>query len=289
MASVTITEFTDPGCPVAWSAEPARRRLSWLYGEQLEWRPRMVGLAEHGDEIVRRGFTPERQAATLKHLAETYGMPIDTSVRPRMAATMPACRAVVATRCNAPESERAVLRALRVLNWSGRLLDETETLRDAAALAGIDGDDLESWMSDVDTDEALADDLRLARDPTPAALALVHKLARTGEGDGDGDGDTGGYRYTCPSYELRCGEDTLSVPGMQPAASYEVAVANLAPELERRAEPSGVAEVLRWAGEPLASAEVAAVSGIDLRDAREQLGRVATERHLGADGLWSLI
>jgi hypothetical protein len=40
MATVTITEFTDPGCPFAWSAEPARRRLQWLYGEQLEWRLR---------------------------------------------------------------------------------------------------------------------------------------------------------------------------------------------------------------------------------------------------------
>jgi predicted DsbA family dithiol-disulfide isomerase len=280
MATVTITEFTDPGCPFAWSAEPARRRLDWLYGAQLEWQLRMVGLAENGDDIARSGLTPERQSDAFKRLAETYGMPIDTSVRSRIAATMPACRAVVATRCNAPASERAVLRALRVLNFSGRLLDETETLRDAAELAGLDGDELESWMSDVDTDETLAEDLRLTRDPTPAALALAHKLAGTPDG---------GHRYTCPSYELRRGDDGLSVPGIQPAASYEVAVANLAPELERRAEPSDVAEVLRRAGEPLASAEVAAVCGIELRDAREQLGRVATEGHIGADGLWSIV
>jgi hypothetical protein len=166
-----------------------------------------------------------------------------------------------------------------VLTFSGRLLDETETLRDAATLAGLDGDELEGWMSDVDAEEALAEDLRLARDPSPAALALVHKLAPTADG---------GHRYTCPSYELRRGGDGLSVPGMQSVASYEVAVANLAPELERRAEPSDVAEVLRWGGEPLASAEVAAVCGIEVRDARERLGRVASERHIGADGLWSL-
>ena len=42
---VRINEFTDPGCPWAYSAEPFRRRLSWLYGECLEWRVRMVGLA----------------------------------------------------------------------------------------------------------------------------------------------------------------------------------------------------------------------------------------------------
>jgi len=279
MATITITEFTDPGCPFAWSAEPARRRLQWLYGDQLEWRLRMVGLADSAADIAASGFTPERQAAAQKRLAVEYGMPIDTSVRARVAATMPACRAVVATRRDAPASERAVLRSLRVLNFSGRLLDETETLRAAGELAGLDGDELETWMSDVDTDEALAEDLRLARDPTPAALALAHKLAATGEG---------GHRYTCPSYELGRGDDRLSVPGIQPVACYEVAVANLAPELERRAAPSDVSDVLSWAGEPLASAEVAAVCGIGLRDARERLGRVAVERHLGADGFWSL-
>ena len=46
--------------------------------------------------------------------------------------------------------------------------------------------------------------------------------------------------------------------------------------------------MLQWAGEPLATAEVAAVCGIDREQAREQLGRVATERHIGFDGLWSL-
>jgi hypothetical protein len=43
-----------------------------------------------------------------------------------------------------------------------------------------------------------------------------------------------------------------------------------------------------WAGEPLASIEVATVCGIELDDARERLGRVAAEQHLGFDGLWSL-
>ena len=37
-ADVCITEYTDPGCPWAYSAEPFRRRLTWLYGDRLEWR-----------------------------------------------------------------------------------------------------------------------------------------------------------------------------------------------------------------------------------------------------------
>ncbi len=50
VAEVCITEFTDPGCPWAYSAEPVRRRLDWLYGERLQWRPRMVVLSESAED-----------------------------------------------------------------------------------------------------------------------------------------------------------------------------------------------------------------------------------------------
>jgi hypothetical protein len=208
-------------------------------------------------------------------------MPMDTSLRPRMAATMPACRAVVAVRRHAPEREAAMLRSLRVVHFSGRLLDDPATVAAAARRGGIDAAELESWLSEPDTEVLLAEDLAQARRPTAAARALSHKLAATGDG---------GYRYTCPSYELRRVSDgaSLSVPGFQPTLTYEVAIANLAPELTRREDPQSVAEVLEWAGEPLASAEVAAVCAIDLDEAREQLGRVAGEEHIGADGLWAL-
>jgi protein-disulfide isomerase-like protein with CxxC motif len=53
---------------------------------------------------------------------------MDTSLRPRMAATMPACRAVVAVRRHEPEREAAMLRALRVLHFSGWLLDDPDGL-----------------------------------------------------------------------------------------------------------------------------------------------------------------
>jgi hypothetical protein len=67
-----------------------------------------------------------------------------------------------------------------------------------------------------------------------------------------------------------------------------VAIGNLLPAAQRRDDPESVEQVLAWAGEPLASIEVATVCGIDLDDAREHLGRVAQEQHLGFDGLWSL-
>ena len=102
MADVCITEFTDPGCPWAWSAEPFRRRLSWLYGDRLEWRVRVVGLSASPEDYLDKGFTPERQAQAFARISRDHGMPIDTAQRPRMAATLPACRAVVAARCTRP-------------------------------------------------------------------------------------------------------------------------------------------------------------------------------------------
>jgi hypothetical protein len=46
--------------------------------------------------------------------------------------------------------------------------------------------------------------------------------------------------------------------------------------------------VLAWTGTPLASQEVAVVCDIPFADARERLGRVAAEEHVGADGFWTL-
>jgi predicted DsbA family dithiol-disulfide isomerase len=280
MADVCITEYTDPGCPWAYSAEPFRRRLSWLYGDRLEWRVRMVGLAESPDEYVDRGFTPKRQSSAFAMIAREHGMPIDTAVRPRMAATVPACRAVVAARLHAPEKTRRLLRRLRVRHFSGELLDAPETLAGAASDAGIDPADLERWMAGEDVEAALREDMVAARHPIDAARVLDAKLANW----------SGGRRYTCPSYEIVRVADgvRIAVPGFQPFAVYDVVTANLVPGVDRREPPESVEEVLAWTGTPLATKEVAVVCDIDFAAARERLGRVADEQHVGADGFWSL-
>ncbi len=288
MAKLQITEFTDPACPFAWSAEPVRYRLRWLYGEQLSWQLRMVGLAESPQEYEEKGFTPERQAASFRRLAHDHHMPIDSSPRPRVAATMPACRAVVAVRRHLPDHERAMLRVLRILHFSGWPLDEAQTTVAGAQRVGIDAERLEQWIAEPETEELLRRDLELSRHPDPSALALSHKLAAIGDGSGYR------HRYTCPSYEIERSSDSdgarsaFTVPGFQPLAAYEVAIANLCPSAERRADPADVEEVLAWAGDALATAEVAAVCVIELEDARERLGRVAAEEHIGSDGLWRL-
>lgn len=126
----------------------------------------------------------------------------------------------------------------------------------------------------------------------PIAREIAAEFDQLGIAIGDGSGYR--HRYTCPSYEIERSSDSdgarsaFTVPGFQPLAAYEVAIANLCPSAERRADPADVEEVLAWAGDALATAEVAAVCVIELEDARERLGRVAAEEHIGSDGLWRL-
>jgi predicted DsbA family dithiol-disulfide isomerase len=281
MPVLTITEFSDPACPFGWSSSPSRQRLLWLFGEQIEWRLRMVGLSESSEGTAKKGFTPAMAAAGARRLSELHGMPMDTAERPRMAASLPACRAVVAVRCNAPGRDWEMFRRLQIRQFAGALLDDPETIAAAARDLGIDPEELARWSEAPETELALEEDLQAARHPTPEALAQSARLAKW----------EGGWRYTCPSYEIVRGRDgaQMSVPGFQPLRAYEVAIANLAPELTRRDDPEEVEEVLEWAGEPLATAEVAEVmGGIELNEARQQLGRAASEEHVGFDGFWTL-
>jgi len=280
MPEVRITEYTDPGCPWAFSAEPFRRRLDWLYGEHLEWVPRMVVLAEKPEDYLEKDFTPLKQARAFASMARDHGMPIDTSERPRMTATEPACRAVVAARLHSPDLAPGLLRCLRVRHFEGDLIDEPPVIAAAAADSGLDMAELEGWMAEPETETAMRADMAAARDPIDAARVLDEKLANW----------SGGRRYTCPSYEIDRESDgvRIAVPGFQPFPVYDVILANLVPGVSRREPASSVEEVLDWAGTPLATKEVAVVCDIDVTEAREALGHVADERHVGFDGFWTL-
>jgi predicted DsbA family dithiol-disulfide isomerase len=280
---VRIRHFTDPGCPFAFSAERQRLRIEWLYGDQLSWSTHLIVLAEEPPT----SFSPERIADGRRKLHERYGMPMAWTPLPSAAATEDACRAVVAARLHAPDRCGALLRRLRVLNFAGHPLDDPAIIARAAAGAGIDAGELEAWMREPEVEEALRADMRAARSPSPASRAQDYKLGGPAEE----------RRYTCPSYELErvapAPEDwptagRVDLPGFRPVEAYEAAIANLAPELERRPDPSGVEEVLAWAGMPLATAELAMVCDRDIADVRDELARVARFEPVGGDGYWSL-
>jgi len=161
---------------------------------------------------------------------------------------------------------------------AGGLLDDPQLIAAAARDAGLDPDELERWCATGDVHVALQSDVTAARQPSPAAHALDHKLG----------GPPGQRRYTAPSYELATAAGSFALPGFNPVEAYEAAIANLAPELVRRPKPTSVEELLAWAGEPLATAEVAAVAQLDDTAARVALGRAGRAQPAGADCYWAL-
>lgn len=259
--------FTDPACPFAFSAEPVRMRLRWHYGAGLRFTVRMIVLTREPGEA-------EKLAEGAPGLQRTYGMPIDPRPYPRPASSEPACRAVVAARLFAPDRAEALLRRLRVRVMQAGLLDDPALIAAAASDAGLDAAALAAWCETDRVAAALEADAAAARDPLPAARALDHKLG----------GPRAQRRYTAPSYVV----DGVAIPGFNPVEAYETVIANRAPDLARTSEPASVEELLRWAGEPLATAEVALVLGVDRDAARAALAPVARFEPAGADGYWTL-
>jgi predicted DsbA family dithiol-disulfide isomerase len=268
-----ITLFTDPACPFAFSAEPIRQRLRWHYGDQLRWRTRMIVLTLEPGEA-------ERLAQGAPGLQRMYGMPIDPAPLARPASSEPACRAVVAARIHAPGTDERLLRRLRMRTMVGWLLDDPATIAAAARDVGLDPDELARWSESAEVHAALQSDSAAARAPAAAARALDHKLG----------GPRAARRYTAPSYEIAVpGVDGIfAIAGYNPIEAYEVAIANLAPSLVRRPKPTSIAELLEWAGEPLATAEVALIAQASTTQARAALERAARSLPAGADRYWTL-
>lgn len=221
----------------------------------------------------------EKLAEGAPTLQRRYGMPIDPAPYARPASSEPACRAIVATRLRAPALEQALLRRLRVRTMLGGLLDDPQLLAAAAHDVGIDPSELTRWCAEEEIDRALSADVAAARRPSPAARALDHKLG----------GPVDARRYTAPSYEITRGPDetVVAIPGFNPVETYEAAIANLAPDLVRRPKPQTVSEILVWAGEPLATAEVATIAQLDVAQTRAALSQVAQPTAAGADFYWS--
>lgn len=290
-APLAVTHFTDPGCPWAYSASPDLAVLRWRYGAQLAWRHVMIGLAEDPQLYVDRGYTPTRMATGFRRYRR-YGMPFATGPKPRVGATSPACRALVATRLTAPEREEEAFRALQFAQFTTTmLLDEPGALR--AALARVEGLDADAVVGAIETAE-----VREAYEADRAA-------SRTAEGgpthfQGKSANSDGRERFTAPSLVFTtAGGDSLEAGGFQPVEVYDVCVANLDRSLKRRPPADDPVEVLRAFAYALTTREVSAVMAPpmtapddatteDALIAAAGAGVVARES-LGDGALWRLI
>ena len=243
-----VTHITDPGCPWAYSIEPAITTLRWRYGDQLEWRIVLIGLTENGSEYEARGYTPERQAAMGTRF-KRFGMPFQSEPRTRVPGTGRACRAVVSARMDGIEQGYIALRALR-FGWftSILLMDEDEEI--AAALSRAPELDVDAIMSRIDSaevEEAYQRDRAEARSAAGSPSSLQGKTAVR----------DGVERYTAPSLIFERGDQRLEAGGFQPLAVYDVCVANLDPTLGCRPGPTEPAGLLSELPYGLTTREVA--------------------------------
>ena len=283
---VRIYEFTDPGCPWAWSAEPFRRRLDWLYGERIEWR------AADGRplRIARRSTVERGLHARAPVAARSGASPASTGCRSTPASargwwprSRPAGRSS-RTRVHAPERDPAPAApaagpALQRL--AARRAGDDRARRDrgrarpgrARALERRTGGRAE-----------LRADMAAAREPMPAARVLDERARQL------------------------VGRAPLHVPELRDRAARRRR-ADLDPRLPAlrrlrraarqprardrppRAARRDVAEVL-GAGPAVAAGHARRsrpCCDVPIEEARERLSRVADEEHVGADGFWTLL
>jgi predicted DsbA family dithiol-disulfide isomerase len=276
---VKVTIYTDPGCPFGFNAQRQELQLMWHYGHAAEIERRMIVLTERTVSFEERGMSPDMVARGREHLSATYGMPMGSEAVTDAPATIDACRAYVGARLHAPERSLALLRSLRRRAHSDQQrLDDVATIHAAAADAGIDRADVDAWLADPEVEAALRADMAATRDPLPEALALAYKLSKS----------DGRLRYSTSSAVFEHDGRRVVSAGFQPFAVYEVAMASVAPDVERRDAPGSVADVLEWAPFPLATAEVAELRGIGLDQARGELEQAGASCTPSAnDGYWA--
>lgn len=288
--AIGVTYYTDPGCPWAYSINPALAVLGWRYRDQLDWRLVTIGLTERPEQYLERGYTPERAVRAYLRFRH-YGMPFATEPRARMVATVRACLAIVAARLTFPGRELDVLRALQFA-WftTSLLLDEDDQIAIALGrVENLDADAVVTRLDDPDVAEAYESDRREARVAEGSPTQLQGKTAAT----------DGPVRYTAPSLIFSRNGARLEAGGFQTIEAYDVLVANLDPSLERRPPPEEVGTVLELFAAGLTTQEVAAVMArgnaapdrvvtesalIDLVGA----GR-ATRTPIGDDAIWRAV
>lgn len=283
---ISVTHFTDPGCPWAYSARPAHAALRWRFGDQLDWSLVLIGLAEAAEVYEDRGYTPERMVEGYARFSERFGMPFGYAPKARVSGTSRGCRAVLVARDEDRALGEAALRALQLMQFTttGRL-DDDDALR--AALEPIDGLDAAAVVASLDDDDVRA------------RYEVDRALTRSAEGTPThAQGKTASYggpeRYTAPSLVFRHEDGrTLEAGGFQPLEAYDVVLANLEPALDRRPAPEDPREALAAFPEGLTTAEVAEIMRPSLTPADRPGVRAALAAHdrvrsvaVGDDALW---
>jgi len=286
IATVNAKLFIDPVCPFGYSASPALRAIEWRYRDQITWELVMIGLTSPGGASLP--YTPPELAANMVPLRDRYGMPFALEPKERVFTSARACQAIVSVRLWQPGFEWRALRALQLLFFNTPLLpdDDGQIL---SALETVPGLDAAAAMKAIDSPEVQAaylTDWKESRTAAGGAGELQGKTADNGEG----------VRYTAPSVIFSRGDEILEAVGFQPLEAYDLAVANLAPDLNRSEPAPGPIEALALYPAGLTTREVATTVAPDDPEAasvktEQQLIRLTGEGAvsrvpLGNDALW---
>ena len=166
----TITLFTDPACPFAFSAEPARMRLRWHYGDQLRWTTRMIVLTLEPGEAEKLATGPGSLQRALRHAGGSRAL-LRAPRRRSPPAARSSPRGLHAPR--APGDAAAAAARARHGRRPARRSGADRRARRATP-ASIRRSSPSGARDDVEA--ALQADIAAARAPLPAARALDHKL-----------------------------------------------------------------------------------------------------------------
>jgi predicted DsbA family dithiol-disulfide isomerase len=232
MATIEVTEFTDPGCVWSWSSEPKLRRLRGQYGDRVAWR-RVFGIQIDDVKLSFPDRDPvdgaEEWRADWLAVAAHSGAPITPRLEWMHSSTWPASRAAKAAEAQGDEVADAVLRRLREAVFvDGRPADNPERI--ALALAGVPGLDLDWMLEDLESDavsEAIAKDFDETRDPHPGVIGLKEDGPHPGAAKAEGPI----VRYSFPTLIITGPEGERVMPGWRSIEQYEEAFEAVAPEL----------------------------------------------------------
>jgi predicted DsbA family dithiol-disulfide isomerase len=161
---VSVHYFTDPACPMSWGQEPNVRKLTVEFGDSLDWKLVMGGMA--------RDYKGHEKGALVRWVedAAAIEMPMDPLLwkESPISSTYPACIAVKAAAEQGVEAQVRYLRVLREgLMCFRRKLDSLEPFVEEARRAGLD---VERFRVDAVSHaavEAFGADLDLVRQAPP--------------------------------------------------------------------------------------------------------------------------
>lgn len=286
MPQIKALLFNDPSCPFGYSASPALRALEWRYRDQIEWHLAVIGLSDDQNPVP---YPPEDIAGFNFDFRRRYGMPFAIEIKRRPATSERACRVITAARLLYPGSEWRVLRTLQLLNFNTPLLlDDRDDLIEA--LGTVPGIDAEAVYEASDSPEAIA------------AYEADHAHARTAAGGAShlqtktADHGDDGQRFTAPSIVFELGDTRVEAGGFQPIEAYDVVVANLDPNLNRKPPAETALDALGPYPAGLTTQEVASVMAQGMDEVvRDDAERELVQLHgrgevkkvpLGNDALW---